>query len=168
MAEDSDKDAAAPSGNRMQTVMIAASCAALAGGAGMFFASRNNGGTAHVSHESEGGGEGEEAKGEGEGSAVVTLPSFVANIADDGSGDMHYLKCTIALELNSKNYEKLIEPRTPRIRNAVLLYLSNLKLADTQGMANKQKILAELRKRISEALGKDAIAEIYLTDFVIQ
>lgn len=102
-----------------------------------------------------------------EESSLVTMAPFVVNL-DDDTGEMHYLKCTVAVQLSAPSHNKAFEASTPKTRNAVLFYLSSLKVGDTQGLDNKKKILEHLRNEVREAAGKGAVADVYLTEFVIQ
>ena len=113
---------------------------------------------------SHGGGHGGE--GESEGASIVAMAPFVVNLADEDQ--VSYLKCTIALDLADKDLAASLEKRSPPIRNAVILYLSSLTLAETRGIQNKQKIISELTTRIGEILGKDSVLKVYLNEFVIQ
>ncbi len=109
-----------------------------------------------------------ESGGEGEGPAesVITLAPFIVNLEDEG--EAHFLKVTIAVELVSPKWAKHFEHDVPKVRNAVLLLLGNLKMASTQGTENKRRILEQLRTTITEAAGKKDIRDVYLTEFVIQ
>lgn len=107
-------------------------------------------------------GEGGEAE-----SSLVTLSPFVVNL-DDDTGEMHYLKCTVAVQLSTPAHAKAFETAVPKTRNALLFYLSSLKVGDTQGLENKKKILERLRSEVRESAGKGAVADVYLTEFVIQ
>jgi flagellar basal body-associated protein FliL len=110
-----------------------------------------------------------EPVGEGgeEESSLVTMSPFVVNL-DDDTGEMHYLKCTVAVQLSAPSHAKAFEASTPKTRNAVLFYLSSLKVGDTQGLDNKKKILERVRTEVRDSAGKGAVADVYLTEFVIQ
>ena len=109
----------------------------------------------------------EEEGGEGAGPSVITLAPFVVNLEDE-NGETHFLKMTVAVELNGGKWSKYFEHQTPKVRNSVVLLLSNLKISQTQGQANKRKLVEDLKVAISEAVGKHAVKEIFLTEFVIQ
>jgi flagellar basal body-associated protein FliL len=106
-------------------------------------------------------------EGEEEASSLVNMAPFVVNLEDD-SGEMHYLKVQVAVQLTAPTFTKAFETSTPKTRNALLFYLSSLKVADTQGTENKRKILERVRNEVRESVGKNAIADVYLTEFVIQ
>jgi flagellar basal body-associated protein FliL len=102
-----------------------------------------------------------------EESSLVNMSPFVVNLEDD-SGEMHYLKVQVAVQLTAPSFTKAFESSTPKTRNALLFYLSSLKVADTQGLDNKKKILERVRSEVRESVGKNAIADVFLTEFVIQ
>ena len=108
----------------------------------------------------------EEPPAESGGESVITLAPFIVNLEDEG--EAHFLKVTIAVELISPKWAKHFEHDVPKVRNAVLLLLGNLKMASTQGTENKRRILEQLRTTITEAAGKKDIRDVYLTEFVIQ
>lgn len=110
------------------------------------------------------GGEGGEG---GPAESVITMAPFIVNLEDEGS-DAHFLKVTIAVELVSPKWAKKFDHDVPKVRNAVLLLLGNLKMSNTQGTQNKKKILEQLRSTITETVGKSTVRDIYLTEFVIQ
>ena len=117
--------------------------------------------------------EGGEKEGEGadkeeqHGSFMATLTPFLANLNDE-SGDQRYIKMVLAVELSSKRYLKHLDKQTPRIRNAVLMYLSSLKTGDVLGTPNKKALLDHLRTDVQQVLGKRAVQDVYVTEFVIQ
>jgi flagellar basal body-associated protein FliL len=109
-----------------------------------------------------------ESGGEGEGpsESVITLAPFIINLEDEG--EAHFLKVTIAVELISPKWAKHFEHDVPKVRNAVLLLLGNLKMSSTQGTENKKRILEQLRTTIIDTAGKKDVRDVYLTEFVIQ
>ena len=120
----------------------------------------------HGGGEHEGAAEAEAAPDTGE-HPVITMAPFVVNLTDAGD-ETHYLKCTLALELGSAKLEHEFEHLTPRVRNAIVMYLSSIKVQDTIGKENKVKMLEHLRSDLQEVVGKGGVREIYLTEFVIQ
>lgn len=103
---------------------------------------------------------------DGEAGPIVALSPFIVNLADEDQ--VSYLKCTLALEVPDKEWAATLEKKMPPVRNAVILYLSSLLLAETRGTKNKEKILGELSTRIADVIGKDGVRRVYLNEFVIQ
>ena len=81
--------------------------------------------------------------------------------------EMHYLKCTVALETASPLAAKKVETQVVPIRNAIILFLSNLTVAETRGSANKEHIQGTIAQRIEQITGP-AVKKAYLTEFVVQ
>lgn len=175
-SDDADTPPPAPS----KAPIIMAVCAALIVGAagGMFVMLQKAGGGGHAAAKGEAAAAGEHGGASEHGAAeevvadtgehpVITMAPFVVNLTDAGD-EPHYLKCTLALELGNAKLEHEFEKLTPRVRNAVVMFLSSIKVQDTIGKENKLKMLEHLRGDLQEVLGKGGVREIYLTEFVIQ
>jgi len=163
-AFDADRAAGLPQKSSLPIVLAAGGAIAL--GVGVFLALRGSSDPAET-HEAKGApGESSAATGPGAMGPIVNLDSFVVNLND--AEELHYLKCTIAVELTDPKWAPQFERQTVRIRNGVLLYLSSLKLAETVGIANKEKIQTALRERTTELAGAPMVKAIYLTEFVLQ
>lgn len=115
--------------------------------------------------------DGEEAGAEegGKEHPVVNLPPFLVNLGDDFN-DPHYLKVSVAVEVDGEGEEagKAFEGKAPRVRGAVLMYLSGLKLEDVQGVDNRKKIVAGVRKEVRHAAGRKLVRDVYITEMVVQ
>jgi flagellar basal body-associated protein FliL len=108
---------------------------------------------------------GEDAHGEGSG-PMTNIDALVVNLSD--LDELHYLKCSVAVELADPKWLPEFEKHSVRIRNSALLYLSSLRLADTIGTENKEKIQKQLWTRVTAIAGSEAVKGIYLTEFVLQ
>ena len=99
---------------------------------------------------------------------IMTLDEFLVNLADP-SGD-HFLKVTVGIELNKekgKTPESLKEQVAP-IRDAVLTSLTSKTRDEVTPIAGREKLKAEIKKKINEALGEDDVQNVYFTNFVTQ
>ncbi len=88
---------------------------------------------------------------------VLTLDEFLINLADPGSD--HFLKVTVGLELDKakgKTPEALKED-TPLIRDAVLSSLSSRTRDQIAPEAGRDKLKAEIKKKVNTALGEDDV-----------
>ena len=103
------------------------------------------------------------AKGSG---PVEELEPFVVNLKDEGQ--LFYLKMKVALELAAPEWVDQLEKHKLRVRNKVLLHLSNLTIGETFGVENKQKIEEALTKTAKEILGPASVIHVYITEFVVQ
>lgn len=97
---------------------------------------------------------------------VVALDPFVVNL--DEPGTSRYLKVTFQLELVKGDVEASIEKNKQVIRDAILSYLSGLKLADTLGAAAKDKMRADVMKKLEEIVGEHKVRRMFLQEFVVQ
>ena len=97
---------------------------------------------------------------------VIALEPFVVNLNETGSP--RYLKVTMQAELVQKSAEELIEKNKQVIRDAVLSYLSNLKLSDTLGAEAKESMRKETLKKIEEIVGEHKVRRLFFQEFVVQ
>ena len=99
---------------------------------------------------------------------VMTLDEFLVNLSDPGSD--HFLKVTVGLELDKskgKTAESLKE-ETPAIRDAVLTALSSQTRDQVTPIKGREKLKADIKKNVNEALGEDDVQDVYFTNFVTQ
>ena len=99
---------------------------------------------------------------------VLTLDEFLVNLADPGSD--HFLKVTVGLELDKskgKTPESLKED-TPAIRDAVLTSLSSESRDQIAPESGREKLKAQIKKNVNQALGEDDVQKVYFTNFVTQ
>ena len=99
---------------------------------------------------------------------VMTLDEFLVNLSDSGSD--HFLKVTVGLELDKekgKTAESLKET-TPEIRDAILSSLSSQTRDAVAPESGREKLKAEIKKKVNEALGEDDVKNVYFTNFVTQ
>jgi flagellar basal body-associated protein FliL len=97
---------------------------------------------------------------------VIALDPFVVNL--DEPGQSRYLKVTFQIELIKAEAQAAIEKNKQVIRDAVLSYLSGLKLADTLGVAAKDKLRADVMKKLEEIVGEHQVRRLFLQEFVVQ
>ena len=97
---------------------------------------------------------------------VVPLDPFVVNL--DEPGQSRYLKVTFQLELVKADAQALIEKNKQVIRDAILSYLSGLKLADTLGVAAKDKLRADVMKKLEGIVGEHKVRRMFIQEFVVQ
>jgi flagellar FliL protein len=97
---------------------------------------------------------------------VIALDPFVVNL--DEPGQSRYLKVTMQLELIKAEAQTVIEKNKQVIRDAVLSYLSGLKLADTLGVAAKDKLRTDVMKKLEEIVGEHQVRRMFFQEFVVQ
>ena len=99
---------------------------------------------------------------------VLTMDEFLVNLSDAGSD--HFLKVSVGLELDKakgKTPEALKES-TPEIRDAILSSLSSQTRDKLVPESGREKLKAEIKKKVNEALGEDDVQNVYFTNFVTQ
>jgi flagellar basal body-associated protein FliL len=99
--------------------------------------------------------------------AVTTLPPIVVDARGE-QGDIHHIKCTVALELKDGVSSEDVKNYTPRAREAAVSYLrqeSFEALTDPKKFKTVQK---ELDTRIKKAVGTSRVARVVVADFVAQ
>jgi flagellar basal body-associated protein FliL len=97
---------------------------------------------------------------------VIALDPFVVNL--DEAGQSRYLKVTFQIELVKPEAQALVEKNKQVIRDAVLSYLSGLKLADTLGVPAKDKLRTDVMKKLEEIVGEHQVRRLFFQEFVVQ
>ncbi len=97
---------------------------------------------------------------------LVVLDPFVVNL--DEPGIPRYLKVQLQVEVKDGGAAKVLERNKTLVRDAVLGYLSGLKVNETLGAASKDRIREELETQVTEILGEGRVRRIVFADFVVQ
>lgn len=99
---------------------------------------------------------------------VMPLDEFLVNLADPG-GD-HFLKVTVNLGLSKAKGKTpdTLKDQIPMIRDAVLVSLSNQTRADVSSESGRDKLKADIKKKVNAALGEDDVQDVYFSNFVTQ
>jgi len=91
---------------------------------------------------------------------------IIANLADEGED--HFVKTKVALELSDKKLLKVMDERTPQIRDAIITILRSKQTSDLQKKDSLTKIKAEIIKDCNDVLVDGKVVNVYFTDFVVQ
>lgn len=186
MSDNAEKEAAveAPKKSKMPMIVMAVGVLSLAGAGAVVFLG-NKPAKADKPHKGEHGAaadehgeedaEEEEAPahdsgghgGGASGAYNAKLESFIANLESD-DGEMHYVKCTITVELPNEGSKDKLEKKLPRLRQDVLLYLSGLTMAQTNGGEAKKKLRDGLDVVVKQAAGKALIKNVFIVELVVQ
>lgn len=102
---------------------------------------------------------------EGEALDVYPLNTFVVNLM--GSGGRRYLKVKMTLEIPMMEKENM-DNKLHKIRDSLLILLSNKTLEDVMGAEGKYALREEVKVRLDRLLGKGIVKDIYLVEFVVQ
>lgn len=95
------------------------------------------------------------------------LDVFVVNLA--GQGPSRYLRTTLSLGVKDEHDKERIKELSGKIRHSVIMYLTERNVEELSDIQGKNKIRAELLKRITEAVGdKKLVSNVYSKEFLIQ
>jgi flagellar FliL protein len=97
---------------------------------------------------------------------VVSLETFIVNLADPGGG--RYLRVTMDLETEGKPAADEIGKRVPQLRDTVLMILPTKRFADINTLEGKSALREEIIAAINGMLGTPAVSRIFFKEFVIQ
>ena len=97
---------------------------------------------------------------------VIPLESFIANLADPGGN--RFLRVTMELELENDDLTKELEKRLPQIRDCILMILPSRRYQDIQTVEGKIALRTEIIAKLNALFKKEAISNIYFTEFVTQ
>ena len=106
--------------------------------------------------------------GGGEEMTAVKVEGLVVNLQEDE--EMHYLKSSFEIEPVDHKETAKLQGKISLIRHEMMLYMSSLSVADTQGEKNKAAIRDNMLKRLELALRETGIKihHLYFTEFVVQ
>ena len=114
--------------------------------------------------EKEHGGEGEhdsDAPG-----PSVRLDAFVVQVRS-AEGD-RYVHITIEIEVGTEGDKKAIESRMPRVRDAIIGYLSDRTEDELRGSEGLGQIKTALTKKLDEVVPGHRVKGLFTTEFIIQ
>lgn len=163
------KDGGKKSG-KLKWIIIAVVILALLGGAGFFFRAQIMGllGMGQQTEE-QAGAEGQPAEGaqaEPQNTQLVSLPTFLVNLADPLG--RRYLKMSMDVELVNKDAAEKLKKNEPKVRDAVILLLSSKTFADLSSMESKLALKDELVSRLNQIVGGSMVLRVYFTEMVVQ
>lgn len=97
-------------------------------------------------------------------------PAFVVNFID--KNQIRYLQVSVELMTREADLYTHIETHAPKIKNNIVMLLSNLTFDQISTAAGKQKLreqaLAEVRAVLKQETGEPIVEELYFTSFVMQ
>ena len=113
--------------------------------------------------------EGEEHTKEAENAvkAIVDLPPFIVNLADNESA--RYLRMTVSLGVGgSEKAEKPDPVFSTKARNAILAVISAKKSDEILTAEGKDALRKEILAAAQSVSKEPHVAEIYITEFIVQ
>lgn len=97
---------------------------------------------------------------------MVSMPSFVVNLADPLG--RRYLKISLEMELVGKDAPAKFQKEMPKIKDKLLLLLSSKSYSDLSSMAAKVELKTEIVNRANLVLGENIVKQVFYTEFIIQ
>ncbi|MBG0777836.1 MAG: flagellar basal body-associated FliL family protein [Desulfovibrionaceae bacterium] len=97
---------------------------------------------------------------------IVTLPTFLVNLADPLG--RRYLKMTLDVELVNQAAADELNTAQPKVRDKIILLLSSKSYTELASMESKLLLKQELVERINQVLGGSKVLNVYFTELVIQ
>jgi flagellar FliL protein len=117
----------------------------------------------------EAGGEGKGGEGKASMKGRITVPlggKVLVNVA--GTAGTRYLVASMTLVGKASEFEEHVRRNDPQLRDAAASILSSKTLSDVDKPGMRNVIRAELIAAFNDILGKEAVVDIYLTEFAIQ
>jgi flagellar protein FliL len=125
------------------------------------------GSTAGDSHGSGGGDHGGAGKTSGKPKVIVPLGGKVlVNVA--GTAGTRYLVANMSLVGKSADLKLKIEEHDPQMRDAAMSILGGKTISDLEKPGMRNIIRSELISAFNDIVGKEAVTDIYFTEFAIQ
>lgn len=108
----------------------------------------------------------EEAEKGPQDTQLVTLPTFLVNLADPLG--RRYLKLTMDVEVEGEKTVEKLNQNMAKVRDAIILLLSSKSYADLSSLENKQLLKMEIVNQLNLILETSNILRVYFTELVIQ
>jgi flagellar FliL protein len=99
--------------------------------------------------------------------ASTALSPLVVDVRDK-DGDIHHVKIGISFELGAETPEEEFAKCLPRGREAAIIYLRTQTFETISDNKRFETLRKELLERVAEAVGKQRVQRVLLTDFVAQ
>lgn len=169
--DDESEESGAVGGKKKLVVIIGAIIALLGVGAGLYFSGvlgKKAGEEAEAKLPSV-----EQATKAGKGGAVAAgpiyleLPDFLVNLNTAGT-KTSFLKMKVTLELNSQASLLVVETAKPRIVDACVTYLRELRKSDLVGSAGIHRLREELLLRVNKAIEPEQVKDILFGEIIVQ
>lgn len=120
--------------------------------------------------EADAGDEGGEQKAQAEGptgtEALVSLPTFIVNLADPLG--RRYLKLALDVEVNDGEAAEDLTGNEAKVRDSVILLLSSKSYQDLSTMESKILLKKEIAERLNQVMGGPKVQRVYITEMVVQ
>ena len=162
---------------KLLIIIVAALVLLLAlGGGAAFFLMKNNAASEGDEDEEVAAENHKETKKHGAKDDVtptyVAMDAFTVNLVPDTGGQ--YVQLILSIEVTDAKLGDKIKAQTPRIRNDIVMILSDKKASELLTKEGKEKLAGEIRDRMNQVLAPGAKAAdgpvrgVLFTSFIIQ
>ena len=146
---------AARRGSGKGSLLLAASVAALAAGAGTAWRLGWMSAEARV-----------EPPGRPAVGALVALDPFIANLGDEDG--KRYLRASLQVEFFDARVPPDFQARIPQMRDLLLTLFTSKRFAEIRTPEGKALLRDDIINRMNRALNKDVVKAVYFTEFLVQ
>jgi len=108
----------------------------------------------------------EKKDGKAKVKSVLSLETFVVNLADPGG--KRYLRVSMALEIDDMDFVEEPKKKVAQIRDRILMILPAKKFKDIRTSSGKGSLRDEIIAQLNPLLNKCKITNLYFQEFVIQ
>lgn len=98
--------------------------------------------------------------------SLVTLPTFIVNLADPLG--RRYLKLGMDVEVRNAESADELTAREAKVRDSVILLLSSKSYQDLATIESKILLKKEIAERLNQVLGGPKVQRVYITEMVVQ
>lgn len=113
-------------------------------------------------------GEGKHGESEGQPgeSGVYAMKPIVVNLAQDS--DHRFAKVTVTLELENSKDADLLRNSEANIYDALIRVLGRTRAQNVASDEGKELVKEQIKTDINEALAKEVVSRVFLTEFLVQ
>lgn len=156
---------AAPRGRKKKLFILIAVLVLLfsAAGAGAWYMGFIGGSRSDAAHDAEALA----PAAEPEKVAFVDMPDMLVNLTS-GDRRLHFMKTRFSLQLGQEHDGERIKEATPRILDAVQLYLRALSVDEVTGSEGMQRLKDELKTRINLIVAPVQIQDVLFKELLVQ
>jgi flagellar FliL protein len=101
------------------------------------------------------------------GIVFVDMPDMIVNLAAD-EGRLRYMKLRFSLQLDDPTDAEATKAMTPKILDAVQLYLRALKVEEVAGSQGLQRLKEELKARVNLVIAPVRIEDVLFKELLVQ
>ncbi len=102
-----------------------------------------------------------------EGATIYVLPEFVVNIQTNRSYPV-FLLLSVAVEMRDEGVRPVMAAQEPRIRDAMIIYLSSLTPSDLNGYDGIQRVRDNAWKILQKFVPEDQLVNVQIAKLTVK